>query len=227
VHLRATKGARPDVARTAIAIVVLGAVAVLAVVSRLEESPHTLCQEVLGHSCDRRYAPPVADTPSRFVFFDLPDFIRRLDATPDYPRPDYFWNRFAKSSLFGASRLGEDFQAARYTALAAAIKLLLLTMVGICLCGAIFLRGVPWRRYRVYACAVVTMLIFLLAFRLHVPNEFHEDFRHVFPVLVPFCLAYVLVVDRARRVSGALYWTGVGIALLMIGSSVAFFARAP
>jgi hypothetical protein len=44
---------------------------------------------------------------------------------------------------------------------------------------------------------------------------------------VPFCLAYALVVDRARRVSGALYWTGVGVALLMIGSSVAFFARLP
>jgi len=228
VHLRTTKVVRrDDVTRTAIAIVVLGAVAALAVFTRLEASPHTLCQEVLGHACDRRYVPPVADTPSRFIFFDLPDFIRRLDATPDYPKPDYFWNRFAKSSLFGASRLGEDFQAARYTALAAAIKLLLLGMVTICLCGAIFLRHVSWRRYRVYACAVVTMLIFLLAFRVRVPNEFHEDFRHVFAILVPFCLAYALVVDRARRVSAALYWTGVSVALLMIGSSVAFFARVP
>jgi len=227
VHLRTTKGARRDVARTAIAIVVLGAVAVLAVFSRLEESPHTLCQEVLGHSCDGRYVPPVADTPGRFIFFDLPDFIRRLDATPDYPRPDYFWNRFAKSSLFGAARLGEDFQAARVTVLAAAMKVLLLAMVVICLGGAIFLRGVPWRRYRVYVCAVIVMLIFLVAFRIRVPNEFHEDFRHVFAALVPFCVAYVLVVDRFRRVSAALYWTGVGVALLMIGSSVAFFARVP
>ena len=227
VHLRTTKVARRDVARTAIAIVVLGAVAALAVFSRLEQSPHTLCLEVFGHACDGRYRPPVADTPSRFILFDLPDFIRRMDAMPDYPKPDYFWNRFAKSSLFGVMPLGEEFQAARYTTLVVAIKLLLLAMVTICLCGAIFLRGVPWRRYRVYACAVVTMLISLMAFRIRVPNEFHEDFRHVFPILVPFCLAYALVVDRARRVSGALYWTGVGVALLMIGSSVAFFARAP
>jgi len=227
VHLRTTKFARRDVTRTAIAVVVLGAVAALAVFSRLEQSPHTLCLEVLGHACDGRYRPPVADTPSRFVLFDLPDFIRRMDAVPDYPKPDYFWNRFAKSSLFGVMPLGEEFQAARYTTLAVAIKLLLLAMVTICLCGAIFLRGVPWRRYRVYAAAVVTMLIFLMAFRIRVPNEFHEDFRHVFPVLVPFCLAHALVVDRARRVSGALYWTGVGVALLMIGSSVLFFARVP
>jgi hypothetical protein len=227
VHLRPTKVTRRDLVRTAIALVVLGAVAVLAVLSRLEQSPHTLCQEVLGHACDRRYAPPVADTPSRFVLFDLPDFIRRMDATPDYPKPDYFWNRFAKSSLFGILPLGDEFQAARYTALAVAIKLLLLAMVAVCLGGAIFLRQVPWRRYRVYAWAAVIMLIFLVAFRIRVPNEFHEDFRHVFPLLVPFCLAYALVVDRIRRVSGALYWTGVGIALLMIASSVAFFARAP
>jgi len=224
-HLRTTKAARRDVARTAIALVVLGAVAGIAVFSRLEQSPHTLCQEVLGHACDRRYAPPVADTPRHFILFDLPDFVRRMDATPDYSRPDYFWNRFAKSSLFGVAPLGEDFQAARYSALAAVLKVLLLAMVTVCLCGAIFLRVVPWRSYRVYACAVVIMLIFLVAFRIHVPNEFHEDFRHVFAILVPLCLAHALVVDRLRRVSGALYWTGVGVALLMIGSSVAFFAR--
>jgi hypothetical protein len=227
VHLLTTKVARGDVTRAAIAIVVLGAVGVLTVFSRLEQSPHTLCQEVLGHACDGRYVPPVPDTPSRFIFFDLPDFIRRMDAVPDYPKPDYFWNRFAKSSLFGILPLGEAFQSARYTALAVAMKVLLLAMVIICLGGAIFLRPVPWRRYRVYACAVVIMLVFLMAFRIRVPNEFHEDFRHVFPVLVPFCLAYALVVDRARRVSGTLYWSGVGIALLMIGSSVAFFAHAP
>jgi hypothetical protein len=227
VHLRTTKVARRDVTRAAIAVVVLGAVAGLAVFSRLEQSPHTLCQEVVGHACDRRYVPPVADTPSRFILFDVPGFIRRMDAMPDYPRRDYFWNRFATSSLFGIMPLGDRFQAARYTALAVAIKLLLLAMVIVCLCGAIFLRRVPWRRYRVYASAVVTMLIFLVAFRIQVPNEFHEDFRHVFPVLVPFCLAYALVVDRARRVSAALYWTGVGVALLIVGSSVAFFARVP
>jgi hypothetical protein len=227
VHLRTTKVSRRDVARSALAVVVLGTVAVLAVVSRLEASPHRLCQEVLGHACDGRYVPPVADTPGRFIFFDLPDYVRRMDAVPDYPKPDYFWNRFAKSSLFGVLPLGEEFQAARYKVLAVAIKLLLLVMVAACLCGAIFLRPVRWRRYRVYACAVVIMLVFLVAFRVRVPNEFHEDFRHVFAILVPFCLAYALVVDRARRVSAALYWTGVGVALLMIGSSVAFFARVP
>ena len=227
LHLRTTKVSRRDVARSALALVALGAVALLAVFSRLEASPHKLCMEVFGHACDGRYRPPVPDTPSRFILFDLPDFIRRMDAMPDYPKPDYFWNRFAKSSLFGIMPLGEEFQAARYKALAVAIKLLLLAMVTIGLCGAILLRPVRWRRYRVYAGAVVIMLVFLVAFRVRVPNEFHEDFRHVFAALVPLCLAYALVVDRARRVSGALYWTGVGVALLMIGSSVAFFARAP
>jgi len=227
VHLRTTAVSRRDVTRTAIALVVLGAVAALAVFSRLERSPHTFCQEVLGHACDRRYVPPVPDTPSHFVLFDLPDFIRRMDATPEYPKPDYFWNRFAKSSLFGVLPLGDPFQAARSRALAVAIKVLLLAMVTLCLCGAILLRPLPWRRYRVYVCAAASMLIFLVAFRIWVPNEFHEDFRHVFALLVPFCLAYALVVERLRRVSGAFYWTGVGIALLMMGSSVAFFARVP
>jgi hypothetical protein len=227
VNLRTPHVSRRDVARTAIALVVLGAVAVLAVVSRLEASPHRLCQEVLGHACDGRYVPPVPDTPSRFILFDVPDFIRRMDATPDYSRPDYFWNRFAKSSLFGILPLGDEFQAPRYTALAVAIKLLLLVMATACVAGAIFLRPVAWRTGRVYAGAIIIMLVFLLAFRIRVPNEFHEDFRHVFAALVPFCLAYALAVDRTRRVSKALYWAGVGVALLMIGSSVVFFARVP
>ncbi|HXU63519.1 MAG TPA: phospholipid carrier-dependent glycosyltransferase [Polyangia bacterium] len=227
VHLRTAAAFRRDVTRTAVAVVVLAAVAGLAVFSRLERSPHTLCQEVLGHACDRRYVPPVPDTPSHFILFDLPDFIRRMDAIPEYPKPDYFWNRFAKSSLFGVLPLGDPLQAARHVALAVVIKILLLVMVSACLCGVVLLRPLPWRRYRVYVCAVASMLIFLVAFRIWVPNEFHEDFRHVFAILVPFCLAYALVVERARRVSGALYWTGVGVALLMIGSSVAFFARLP
>lgn len=225
--LRATKTLRRDATRAATAIGILGAVAVLAVFSRLERSPHSLCQEVLGHACDRRYAPAVADTPGHFAFFDVPGFIRGRDAVPDYPGPDYFWNRFAKSSLFGVLPLGEEFQPALYTALAVAIKALLLVMVAIGLCGAILLRPLPWRRYRVYASAVVIMLVFLVAFRVWVPNEFHEDFRHVFAILVPLGLAYAAIVERTRRVSPALYWTGVGVALLMMGSSVAFFARAP
>lgn len=227
VQLRSPTVSRRDVMRSLIAMAALAAVAVLAVVSRLEQSPHRLCQEVLGHACDGRYAPPVADTPSRFVFFDLPDFIRRPDAVPAYPKPDYFWNRLLKSSLFGVLPVGDEFQAARYTALAIVIKSLLLVMAAAGLCGAIFLRPLPWRKYRVYACAVVIMLTFLLAFRIGVPNEFHEDFRHVFAALPPLCLAYALVVARARRVAGSLYWTGVAVAVLMIGSSALFFARPP
>lgn len=227
VHLATTKASRRDVMRTAMAVVILAAAAALAVASRLEASPHRLCQEVLGHACDGRYMPPVADTPGRFMWFDVPDFVRRHDATPDYSRPDYFWNRFAQSSLFGVLPLGDEFQATRYRVLAVAIKLLLLTMLTGCLCGAILLRPASCRPYRVYAGAVVIMLIFLLAFRIRVPNEFHEDFRHVFAALVPFCLAYALVVTRARRVSAALYRAGIAVAVLMIGASVAFFARLP
>jgi len=227
VHLRGRTVSRRDVTRAGIALAVLGAAGVLAVVSRLEDSPHRLCQEVLGHACDGRYAPPVADTPGHFLFFDLPDFMGRMDATPDYPRPDYFWNRFAKSSLFGALPLGDEFRSPRHVALAIAIKLLLLVMVAVCLCGAIFLRPASWRPYRVYAAAGAIMIIALLVFRVRVPNEFHEDFRHVFAGLVPFCLAYALVVARARRVSPALYWAGVGVGLSLIGASVAFFVHVP
>jgi hypothetical protein len=60
-----------------------------------------------------------------------------------------------------------------------------------------------------------------------VPTPFHEDFRHIFPVLAPFCLLYVKAVERLGRRSGLLYKIGFAIGLLLIASSAAFFVRAP
>jgi hypothetical protein len=169
----------------------------------------------------------VPDTPGRFIYFDLPDFVRRMDSLPDDPRRDYFLNRLTKSSLLGVSPLGPEFQGTRHEVLALLMRVLLLAMVTVCLGGALFMRQVPWRRYRVYVGAAIIMFTFLLAFRIRAPNEFHEDFRHIFPALVPFCVGYAVIVDRARRVSRVLYWAGVTVALLMVGSSVAFFVRMP
>ena len=234
LRLRSTGLRREAVTRCATAIVVLAGVAVLAVGLRESRRPTTLCQKVLGHACDGRGVPSVPDTLMRFISFDAPDFVRRIDTVPQDP----FLNRLAKSSLFGMMDLGDEFDGARHKALAVLISLLLLAMVAACVAGLPFLRRARLRKCRAYLGAAVIMFVFLVAFRIRAPNGCHEDFRHIFPALVPFCLGYATVVERFGRLSkvtdgsvgrvfGWLHRAGVAIGLTMVLASAAFFARLP
>jgi hypothetical protein len=219
---------RERIKQCATVVFVLAAVAALAVEVRDFRSPRAACQQVLGTACDGRYVPPVPDRPGRFVSFDVADFVLRMDTTPKAPERDYFLNRLAKSSLLGVTPLGDELGTARHRALSAVMSLLLLGMVGSCVAGVVLFRGAVWRpRYRVYVGTSALMLAFLVAFRLRAPNPFHEDFRHIFPVLVPFCLGYATVVERAGHGSKVLRWGGLAVGALMVLSSVAFFVRLP
>jgi hypothetical protein len=223
LRLYSTGPRREGIARCATAIVVLAGAAVLAVGFRESRRPLTLCQKVLGHACDGRYQPPIPDTASRFLSFDALEFVRRLDTVPEDP----FLNRLAKSSLFGFKALGDEFGSEYHQALAAVISVLFLVMVAACLASLPWTRRARFREYRAYVGAVVVMVAFLVAFRIRAPNGHHEAFRHISPVLVPFCLAYVTSIEKLGRVSRVLYWLGVAVALSMVLASVAFFVRVP
>jgi hypothetical protein len=225
---------RESLKRCALAVVVLGSVAMGAMA--LRKSPHatTFCQKVVGSACDGRYVPAVVDGPGRFVRFDLRRFVMRMDTLPDDPGHDYFLNRLAKSSLFGVMPLGDELASPRHQKLAVAMSVLFLAMVASCLIALPFLRGGSWRPYRVYLGGTLIMFAFLVAFRVRAPNEFHEDFRHIFPALVPFCLGYAKVFERLGRSSGKPSWLRQGLrgqtialGLSMVLASAAFFAHWP
>jgi hypothetical protein len=225
---------RQSLKRGAVTIFILGGVALVAVALRTSQRPTTLCQKVLGHACDGWYVPAVADRPSRFVRFDLQRFVLRMDTLPDDPEHDYFLNRLAKSSLFGVMPLGDQLAGPRHQILAVAMSVLLLAMVASCLIALPFLRSGSWRPYRVYVGGTLIMFGFLVAFRVRAPNEFHEDFRHIFPALVPFCLAYAKIFERLGRSSERPSWllqglrgTGLAMGVSMVLASAAFFARWP
>lgn len=223
LRLLSTGLRREAIERCATAIVVLAGAAVLAVGFRESRRPLTLCQKVLGHACDGRYQPPIPDTPSRFLSFDAAEFVRRMDTVPEDP----FLNRLAKSSLFGFKSLGDEFGSDYHQTLAAVISALFLVMVAACLASLPWTRRASFREYRAYLGAVVILVAFLVAFRIRAPNGHHEAFRHIFPVLVPFCLAYVTSIEKLGRFSKVLHWSGVVVALAMVLASVAFFARVP
>jgi hypothetical protein len=211
----------------ALAVTVLAGAALLATSFRHSRSSKTVCQQVLGHACDGRYVPAVVERPSRYLYFDVADFVGRLDVSLRAPEHDYFLNRLAKSSLFGVMSLGEELGSERHQRLGAAMSVLLLFMVSFsALALPPLLRGARLRKYRGYVVSVAFMFAFLLAFRLRVPNEFHEDFRHVFPALVPFCLGYAGAVGRVGRYSRVLGAVGAVAGGAMVLASVAFFFRA-
>jgi hypothetical protein len=225
---------RDSLKRCAVAIVILGSVAVGAVALRQSPRARTVCQRVLGHACDGRYVPAVADRPSRYVGFDLRRFVVRMDTLTDDPGHDYFLNRVAKSSLFGVMPLGDELAGPVHQTLAATMSVLLLVMVVSCLLALPCLRGGALRRYRVYLGGTLIMFAFLVAFRVRAANEFHEDFRHIFPALVPFCLAYAKIFERLGRCVGKPPWllrglrgTGIAVGVAMVLASAAFFARLP
>jgi hypothetical protein len=209
--------------RGSVAVLVLALAGFLAVGLRDAQGPRTLCQTVLGSACRGRYVPPLPDTLDRFISFDPFDFVRRIETAPLDP----FLHRFLKSMLFGVQPPGDEFSGPPYAIWAAIMSLLLLVMLTVCLIAALSLPSASLRKYRVYLASPVILFIFLIAFRLRVPNEFHEDFRHIFPALVPFCLGYVKAVERLGRRSKVLYSAGVAVGLLMVSSSIAFFVRLP
>lgn len=227
LRLRSGGKWRERLPHCAIALVVLAACALLATSFRDSRSSKNVCQHVLGHACDGRYIPTVVDRPKRFLYFDVADFVGRLDTAPIDPERDYFLNRLAKSSLFGVMPLGDELGDQRHQRLGMMMSVLLLVMVASCLLGLpVLLRGARLRKYRVYLVTSAMMLLFLVAFRLRAPNEFHEDFRHIFPALVPFCLGYAGVVEHVARYSKALRAAGFSLGAAMVLASAAFFFRA-
>jgi hypothetical protein len=192
---------------------------------RLREArwPRQDCPSVLGSACGGRYVPPLPDTLERFVTFDPLEFVRRVEIDPLAPFP----HRFLKSTLFGVQPLGEDFAGEPYATLAALMSALLLVMLLTCLFGALGLRASSLQKYRIYLVAPVILFAFLLAFRLRLPNEHHEDVRHIFPILPLFFLGYIKSVEQLGRRFNALRRAGVLVGLLMVTFSVAFFVRPP
>ena len=222
-RLRSAEGRLLAIKQFVSATLVLGTTGLLVTTLRTSRMSRTPCQLLLGSACNSRYVPPLPDSPSRFLSFHLRDFVGRLDTIPEDP----FLNRFAKSSLFGVAHLGEPFTTPYHELLARWLSCGLLAMVSVCLCGTLLLGKVWLRKYRVYLVSVAIMVLFLLAFRLRAANEYHEDFRHIFAALVPFCMCYAAVVANSSRYSKLLSRAGTALALLMIVCSLAFFLRVP
>ena len=225
VRTRSTPLLRVSIKQGVLAIGLLLATATLALCLRPADTPLTPCQRVLGRACDPRRMPAVQFKPIDFLGFDVREFVASTNSLVPASDEDYFLNRLLKSSLFGVFPLGQDFADSTHTFLGVVISLASLAMVVLVMATLPFVRPVPWRPYRALVVVSAVMLASLVAFRIRLPNPFHEDFRHIFPVLVPICLLYAKVVERLGHWSRTLQVVGLALALVMVVSTVAFFVR--
>lgn len=225
LRLRTASQRANGIKRCLALIAILGAAAATAVELRQGPREATTCEKVFGSACSGRGQPPVPDRLSRFVSFDLRQYLRGTDISADNPERDYFPNRVAKSSLFGSAPLGDEFAGKPRQLLAGVLASLLLILIAVIVLRLLLVRGLNLRRHRAYWLSVGVMVTSLLAFRIRAPNAHHEDFRHIFPVLVPLCIAYIASVERLGQRSPGLRRAGQLLALAMALASIAFFAR--
>ena len=223
LRLRSTEHRTRSLKQVIFAALAFGTTGLLTVALRTSRVPRSPCQLMLGQACNGRYVPPFPDSPSRFLSFHFHDFVSRSGTVAEDP----MLNRLAKSVLFGVMPLGDPFTDTRHELLARWLSVGLLAVVIVCVIGLPLLGVASLRANRAYLGSVAILVLFLLAFRIRAPNEFHEDFRHIFAALAPFCLCYAGVVARLNRYSKPLHHAAFALGLLMVAWSVAFFVRIP
>ncbi len=207
----------------------LGPLALLAGVVALSaafQSGDGLARMALGgaHAAN---APELTERRLRYyASFDVPSFIARPYAQAPRLRtvePTY-WNHLLKSSLFGTRdssrvRLPNGFSPREV--IAKPLSYMLLGLLALLAIGAMRARKMALARN---AFSLIATLIFVaggLAFHLLVPTAHHNDFRFIYPVVIPLSTLFGSALSGLRRswLHDAVY----GLAGVFLATSIAYF----
>jgi len=140
-----------------------------------------------------------------------------------------FWNCLLKSSLFGMYQGIPDPEMSNgintQLALGLNVLLLLLVLSGLVLAATAnvewFLRHMPL----LVLCSL--SIAFLIAFRLAVSNPHHGDIRHVLGVTVWVSVLLMSLLERQLRSRRWIYFSGLGLSLVLVCVSIVFFMPKP
>jgi hypothetical protein len=223
-HRRPGQRARPGELGLAL-LGVLGAIALT--LSRNGGTPgSTWCHRLLGTTCNISSEHFIGNKPLNFLYFAPLDFLSEpfLYIGHASPNREYFWNGLLKSSLFGTLPLDPELAYPLNAGLAVPMACLLMAMLSLGLIGLGGVTLVQWRRHAVLLLASGSLLGHLMLFRALIPTPFHQDFRHVFPLLIPASICFAKLVGRYRRERPVLAWVATLVALAFMLLSVLFFA---
>jgi hypothetical protein len=170
----------------------------------------------------------VDNEPENYLYFDVEGFLNEpyVLTRRDGTGRQYYWNHLLKSSLFASHNEKPDAETTyRWNRrIATVMNLLLLAML---LFGAMSMALTPRRGFfHRYAVPLVSSACFLamhMAFRGMIPSAHHSDFRMIHPILVAFCLGYVLAVDNANGRKVLVSRVGTAMPVLFIVLSGLYF----
>lgn len=170
----------------------------------------------------------VHNEPENFLYFDLKSFVHEpyLLARHDGSGRQYYLNHLLKSSLFSTHNHIPDKETSYRlnSRIAGCMNFLLLAMLAFT--GSVLVRA-KRGSLRPYIPLIISTSCLLgagVAFRMVVPHSHHSDFRHVFPLLIPGCLAFVLGIAWYREQRSLLEYVGHGIIVTFVALSAAYFA---
>lgn len=186
-----------------------------------------LCEKLLGSACHIGEHQFVGNKPKNYLYFDLKSFLVEpyFIAERDGAGRQYFWNDLLKSSLFGTHNTVPDRETSYELnkAMATGMNWLLLGMTGYLGAGLVAMRKEARRRFALIGLFILLSVAFLAAFKMMIPAPHHNDFRHVFPVLVPMAIVYAASVAAFRRRSRPVAVLGQAMAASFVALSIFYF----
>jgi len=159
----------------------------------------------------------VGNEAKNYLWFDTKIFLTEPFTSPwdDRMGRQYFWNYLFKTALFGEFSYSDSF----HKNLAIVMSLVFLFMLLFVVVG---LGIMNLREYRKILSLLISVSIIILSaifFRISIPSSCSNDFRYIFPVLIPICFlySYILSVFESRGFKKA-----VIVGIMLVSSFIVF-----
>ena len=160
----------------------------------------------------------VSNKPINYLWLDLPAYFNYPNIAPwsDEGGRQYFWNYLLKTSLFGEFQISQPLQKQ----LAAPISLLLLGIILSCVIYIIQL--VKRRILTTFPLVTYSFLLLssILFYKINIPCSCNNDFRFIFPILIPLTIFASAAVDFIPKIFYFRYFYLSSLILFLVLSSV-------
>lgn len=164
-----------------------------------------------------------------FTFFDIKSYFAYPNINPsdDLEGRQYFWNYLLKTSLFGEFYISNKIQIC----IANILSILLLGLIAFGLIKFFSLTKSEIRQNFPILLSIFLFLAAIILLRIKYPCAGCNDFRYIYPILIPLVIliAQSYSIFRKNSISKYLYlfWTGIFIIFSFIFHLIPVFIQTP
>ena len=158
-----------------------------------------LRERVLGEAYKIHWRDFTTNEPGNYLYFDVQTFIKEpyVMCRIDGSGRQSFFTHLIKSSLFATHNTSPDSETSyRFNRrIAEVMNFMLLAMLALLLASVAMVKRGQLRRYFPLLASVFFLLAFHVAFKATIPSGHHNDFRFIYPLVVPLSFGYVLAAE--------------------------------